>query len=238
MMGSTTNVADSFKSEQLQYSRVRTAYAEKEDAATALLTEKGIDRESMKIYIRALKLSEVMQVWVTDKNSAEYQLLVEYKFCTNSGKLGPKRKQGDYQIPEGFYHVDRFNPHSAFYLSLGINYPNNSDRKLSPHSNLGGDIFLHGDCVSIGCIPITDEKIKELYFFAVEAKNNGQSKIPVHIFPWEMTEKNLQWLKVIFPGEDKMHKLWDNLKEGYDYFEANRKLPNVSIGSDGYYRFS
>jgi murein L,D-transpeptidase YafK len=192
----------------------------------------------MKIYIRALKLSEVMQVWVTDKNSDEYSLLVEYPFCTNSGKLGPKRQQGDYQIPEGFYHVDRFNPHSAFYLSLGINYPNSSDRKLSEHSNLGGDIFLHGNCVSIGCISITDDKIMELYVLSVEAKNSGQSKIPVHIFPWEMTEKNVQWLKVLFPGEDKMHALWDNLKEGYDYFETHKKLPKVSVGSDGYYRFS
>lgn len=235
---SNTPTESSFKRDQMKYSRVRTAYSEKEADLKVTLAEKGVDPQTMRIYIRAFKLSEVMQVWATDADQANYVLIKEYPFCTNSGKPGPKQKQGDYQIPEGFYHVDRYNPHSAFYLSLGINYPNNADRKFSPHSNLGGDIFLHGDCVTIGCIPITDDKVKELYVLAVEARANGQSKIPVHIFPWEMSEKNLQWLKLIHPNDAKLHKFWDNLKEGYDAFEADKKLPRVSIDSKGKYQFS
>ncbi|MCP4750868.1 MAG: hypothetical protein GY866_08245 [Proteobacteria bacterium] len=74
----------------------------------------------------------------------------EYPFSDYSGMLGPKRRQGDEQIPEGFYFIDRFNHRSAFYLSMGLDYPNDSDRRLSSFKYLGGDIFIHGSDVTIG----------------------------------------------------------------------------------------
>jgi murein L,D-transpeptidase YafK len=109
---------------------------------------------------------------VGKKNTSDQEFLhiKTYTVCATSGLIGPKRMQGDLQIPEGFYYIDRFNPYSNFYLSLGINYPNTSDRILGDKNNLGGDIFIHGDCVTIGCLPITDSEIKELYIFCVEAK--------------------------------------------------------------------
>lgn len=79
-------------------------------------------------------------------------------------------------------------------MSLGLNYPNLSDRKKSKATNLGGDIFIHGDCVTIGCLPMTNELIKEIYLYAIYAKNNGQEKIPVYIFPIQndrFTHENL-----------------------------------------------
>lgn len=106
-----------------------------------------------------------------------------YPFCASSGILGPKRKEGDRQIPEGIYYINHFNPVSNFHLSLGINYPNPSDKILSDPAQPGESFYIHGNCVTIGCIPISDDKIKELYILAVEAYNNGQVKIPVHIFP-------------------------------------------------------
>lgn len=110
-------------------------------------------------------------------NKDLFRLIKDYQICSLSGELGPKRQQGDLQVPEGFYWIDRFNPASNFYLSLGINYPNQFDRILGKSGELGGDIFIHGGCVTIGCIPITDDKIKELYLIAVEAKSNGQDGV-------------------------------------------------------------
>jgi len=145
--------------------------------------------------------------------------------------------QGDGQIPEGFYHIDRFNPSSTFHLSLGLNYPNKSDRILGRKGSLGGDIFIHGDCVTIGCMPITDEKIKELYLITVEARNRGQRTIPVHVFPGKMDEKGMGYLMKNYMDEKKLLKFWENIKVGYDYFDRKKKLPMVSIKRDGSYSF-
>ena len=173
-----------FKSDQLRYERVRNAYAKKEATVDALLKPHNIDKSNMEVFFRAFKEEKEFQVWARNKGDERYKLVTTYPFCMLSGKLGPKRRRGDEQVPEGFYHIDRFNPFSSFHLSLGINYPNASDRKLGKKGALGGDIFIHGSCVSIGCIPLTDPLIREVYIFAVEAHDGGQSKIPVHIFPF------------------------------------------------------
>ena len=83
-----------------------------------------------------------------------------------SGTTGPKRLQGDFQVPEGFYHINEFNPNSNYHLSMGLNYPNSSDRILSDSLRPGGEIYIHGSCVSVGCIPLNDDEIEELYLIA------------------------------------------------------------------------
>jgi len=85
-----------------------------------------------------------------------YTLVKNYPICATSGLLSPKRRFGDEQVPEGF------NPQSNFQLSLHVSYPNAADRISGSKQNLG-DIFLDGNCVTIGCIPITDDEIKEVY---------------------------------------------------------------------------
>jgi murein L,D-transpeptidase YafK len=125
---------------------------------------------------------------VREKGTDQFKLLHTHLFCTNSGIPGPKLKEGDLQIPEGIYHISHFNPQSKFYLSVGLNYPNASDKILSDKQQPAGSIYIHGSCVRIGCIPITDDKIKELYVLAVKAMNNGQQKIPVHISPIRLTD--------------------------------------------------
>jgi murein L,D-transpeptidase YafK len=129
------------------------------------------------------------------------------------------------------------NPASNFFLSLGINYPNKSDQILSPYKKLGGSIFIHGDCVTIGCIPITDDKIKELYIFTLEAKSNGQEKIQVHIFPTRLTDTGFLELSRTFKSDSNLVSFWRNLKEGFEYFEKNKKAPNVSVLRSGKYTF-
>src|SRR5688572_4169327 len=173
----------SFKETQLKNSRVKTAYEEKESIVKQYFSDKKISLEKFQLFLRAFKKEQKLEVWVKEKSKEEFVLLHIYDFCTTSGVLGPKRKEGDLQIPEGVYQINHFNPVSNFYLSLGLNYPNASDKILSHATKPGGSIYIHGNCVTIGCIPITDEKIKELYVLALEARNGGQEKIPVHVFP-------------------------------------------------------
>jgi murein L,D-transpeptidase YafK len=224
-----------FKSEQLQNARVKTAYSEKEERVKTLLSAQGITQPHL--FIQAFKKEQVVELWAKNDTDREYQLITQYDFCATSGTLGPKRRQGDWQIPEGFYHIDRFNPWSSFYLSLGINYPNASDRILGHRPSLGGDIFIHGDCVTIGCIPLTDEKIKEVYVFAVEAKNNGQRKIPVYLFPSRMEDGYLEQLTEDGTAHTEHTAFWNNLQTGYHYFQRNKTLPKITVLSDGKYHF-
>lgn len=223
----------SFKDEQKKFPRVRQAYKDKESTVIALLADKSIEIDKLRVYLRAFKQEKRIELWAKNNAEGSYSLITTYDFCSSSGSLGPKRKQGDLQIPEGFYHIDRFNPSSNFYLSLGLNYPNRSDQILGVKGNLGGDIFIHGACVTIGCIPITDDKIKELYIFCVEAKNNGQDKIPVNLFPSELTDKKFEQLKATYKSDSEKVGLWTDLKRSYDYFNETKRLPRIVFLNNG-----
>tara|TARA_B100000508_G_scaffold140085_2_gene140046 strand:- start:62245 stop:63018 length:774 start_codon:yes stop_codon:yes gene_type:complete len=232
---SFTWVQRSFKDDQKRYPRVRTAYAEKFDIINNKLSSKSLSNEKIEIYLRVFKFEKELELWGRNKGAVEFKKIKTFEVCNTSGNLGPKRKQGDFQIPEGFYHIDRFNPSSNFYLSMGINYPNRSDRILGEKGNLGGDIFIHGACVTIGCVPITDDLIKELYVYCVEAKNNGQQKIPVTIFPAKMTEEKYKVMCEEYKDKTDELALWKSLKKGYDYFNSSKKLPSIGFLDNGQY---
>jgi murein L,D-transpeptidase YafK len=92
------------------------------------------------MYVRSFKYDSQLEVWVRSNNSEQFKLFKTYRVCAMAGSLGPKRMEGDYQVPEGFYYINEFNPKSSYHLSLGINYPNASDKVLSDISRPGGEI--------------------------------------------------------------------------------------------------
>ena len=228
----------SFRDMQWKYPRVRTASKEKGEALRQRFKEKGLAYPPRAILLRAFKQDAVLELWATEANDRPYVLVHEYRICTSSGTLGPKRRFGDQQVPEGFYELDWFNPQSNFYLSLHINYPNASDRILGSHQNPGGDIFLHGNCASIGCIPITDDGIKEVYWLAVLVHNQNDQHLPIEIFPARLTDHGLKALAAAHPNQPGLIAFWSNLKEGYDYFEQKHRLPRIKTRADGAYSFS
>lgn len=227
------SVGVSFKSEQLKYPRVRQAYTDKESEVVEMLDNHNIKIEHLNLYLRAFKHDKILELWGKNKSDNQFQLIKKYAICASSGVIGPKRKEGDLQVPEGFYHINIFNPSSTFYLSLGINYPNKSDRILGDQHKLGGDIYIHGSCVTIGCLPITDPEIKELYIMCVEARNNGQTRIPITIFPTELTAENYAYLRTSFSNNSANLGLWQDLKKGYDLFNQNKTLPKIGFLSNG-----
>jgi len=229
------NNQSSFLTEQKKYSRVRTAFNEKEKTIAENLNRNGIDINDFHILVIAYKAEQELEIYARSKKEHTYHKIVSYPICAKSGQLGPKRKQGDRQIPEGFYHIDRFNPASTYYLSLGINYPNESDKKKSSSSNLGGDIFIHGSCVTIGCLPMTDDKIKEIYLYAIFARENGQLNIPVYIFPFKMNDSNFSYYKQKYADKPDLLSFWDTIKEGYDIFERKKKALKILVDKQGNY---
>jgi len=228
----------SFRDAQWKYPRVRTASLEKDGVLRLRFKEKGLAYPPRAILLRAFKKEAVLELWATGAEGKSYVLVHQYGICTSSGILGPKRRFGDEQVPEGFYELDWFNPQSNFYLSLHISYPNASDRILGSHANPGGDIFLHGNCASIGCLPITDDGIKEVYWLAMLVHNQGGQHLPIEIFPARLAEEGWKALVAERSKDPALIAFWNNLKEGYDYFERNRQPPRVKTRSDGKYLFS
>lgn len=126
------------------------------------------------IIIAAFKEERILQVYSKDYH--RIQLIKEYPFTAFSGELGPKLKEGDRQIPEGIYKVEYLNPNSSYYLSIKVSYPNEFDQsktELTNVSDMGGDIFIHGKSATIGCIPIGDQAIEEVFLLTQKAMNNN-----------------------------------------------------------------
>lgn len=162
------------------------------------------------------------------QSDGKFSLYKQWPICTYSGDLGPKLKEGDGQSPEGFYYVKpaQMNPHSSYHLSFNLGYPNRFDRA---HGRTGSFLMVHGDCVSIGCYAMTDPIIEEIYTLMSRAFENGQPFVRVHVFPFPMTEENLEKYKNN-PNID----FWQNLKSGWDWFETNRRPPDVNVRAKTY----
>ena len=225
-----------FAKAQLKNNRVAAARYDKKFEIKQLFRERGISYPAAEVFVRIFKRERVLELWARSADKDTFALLKSYEICALSDKLGPKRKQGDLQTPEGFYYIDDFNPRSGFHLSLHIDYPNRSDRAFGG-DNLGGDIFIHGGCKTEGCMAVTDENIKEIYWIAVETRDNGQRRIPVHIFPARLNDNNMAQLINVFANERDLLKFWGNLKPGYDYFAQHKKLPEVTVNARGRYEF-
>lgn len=226
-----------FLTEQKKHERVRTAIKEKQGLIEKELKDHLISIDNLKLLIIAYKDNDLVDIYAKTVKLGAYKKIRSYDVCSRSGQLGPKRQQGDEQVPEGFYHIDRFNPSSSFYLSLGLNYPNLADKRKSKARDLGGDIFIHGSCVTIGCLPMTDNFIKEIYLLAVYARNNGQHKIPVYIFPFRMTDQNMTTYKAKYKDNKELILFWDNLKIGYDKFVQDSKELNIKVTANGDYTY-
>ncbi len=223
-----------FLAQQLKFPRVQTANKEKGKIVDELLTSKGVNSSDFELFLRSFKKEQKLEVWAKNKGNGAYSLLKTYDFCATSGVLGPKRRSGDRQIPEGFYTIDLFNPESQYHLSFRINYPNKSDLVFADKLNPGDSIFIHGQCVTIGCIPVGDDNMKEIYLLAAKAKSAGGT-INVHIFPSKMDDSSYNSLKSEYASNTTLLNSWSWLKPGYDAFESNKMLPTVSIDEAGKY---
>ncbi|MFN5848224.1 MAG: murein L,D-transpeptidase family protein, partial [Chitinophagales bacterium] len=181
-MTNTFNAQDWFTN-QLNQPRVASANMKRYISIESWFTSKNISFPSDKIFWRAFKWNKVLELWAFSNDSNKYIMIKSLPICETIGDLGPKRKQGDLQIPEGFYTIENFNPQSKYHLSLKLSYPNKSDSILGVQGELGGDIYIHGGCETIGCLPMTDTLIESIYLINLYSKYVGLDKIPIHIFP-------------------------------------------------------
>lgn len=226
----------SFIDYQKTFPRPEESFRRKEDTLRKQFAEKKLAWPAKYLYVRSFKYDSKLEVWVKNEVKDTYKLFKTYKVCALAGSLGPKRLEGDYQVPEGFYYINEFNPRSSYYLSLGLNYPNLSDQVLSDSLRPGGDIYIHGSCVTVGCIPLTDQQIDELYILAAHAKSQGQDYIPVHIFPIRYdVPKSINYLSNLTKDDATLKRFSDRLEDAFEYFEKHKQLPVVLIDDKGEY---
>ena len=192
-------------------------------------------------YVRIFKKEGELELWLKVNN--RYTLYRTFPICKWSGHLGPKLKEADYQSPEGFYAVStkQLNPHSNYYRAFNVGYPNAFDKQ---NGRTGGLVMVHGNCKSVGCFAMTDKGVEEIYGFVSAALSAGQREVPVHIFPFRLTDAALQketttsgWMS--FVSQDAVAgkewaAFWKNLKEGYDRFESTHEPPTVYACGDHY----
>lgn len=197
---------------------------------SVLRTEMVIRGMSMNnpILIRAFKSEMQLELWVQNTYTKQYDLFRTYNVCKKSGTLGPKLKEGDLQTPEGFYSVtkDRLNPNSQYYLSFNIGYPNAYDRY---HGRTGSLLMIHGGCASEGCLAMTNKQIGEIYLIIEQNFKYGHKSIPIEIYPFRMTDENMNMRRT-----SKWYPFWQNLKQGYDYFERYKLPADISVKGGKY----
>jgi murein L,D-transpeptidase YafK len=185
------------------------------------LAQLGLSMSSP-IMIRVFKEEEVMEVWKANSQD-RYQMVATYPICAWSGMLGPKKKEGDRQAPEGFYNITpgQMNPNSQYYLSFDIGYPNKYDRA---YGRTGRNIMVHGACASAGCYSMSDAAVLQIYAFARDAFRGGQKSFQVEAFPFRMTADNMAKHRF-----SENYEFWKNIKTGYDYFEITHRPPEVNV---------
>ena len=226
----------SFIEYQKTFQRPDESFRRKEDTLQKQFAAKKLKWPAKYIYIRSFKYDSQLEVWVKNEISESFKLFKTYKVCALAGTLGPKRMEGDYQVPEGFYYINEFNPKSNYYLSLGLNYPNESDKILSDVYRPGGSIYIHGSCVTVGCIPLRDEQIDEVYILAAHAKSQGQDYIPVHIFPVRFNvPRSVKFLTNLTKDDPSLKQFSERMEDAFDYFERFKQLPVVLINDKGDY---
>jgi murein L,D-transpeptidase YafK len=207
--------------------RVAAARQSKATVVTQLFAAAGVAYPPEELYLRAFKHERELEVWAGARGQP-LKKVKTYPFCAASGELGPKRREGDLQVPEGFYTIDLFNPNSAYHLSIRVSYPNESDRILGKRP-LGGAIMVHGNCVSIGCIAIEDDPIEELYLLTLDSRAKTGRNVPIHIFPRRLDAAGLAELQKLPQATEALMAFWRGLEPGWRLFEETQRPPQVSV---------
>ncbi|HFF3631010.1 hypothetical protein OQJ02_07080 [Legionella sp. PATHC032] len=142
----------------------------------------GVSYPPKEIALLAFKSERKVELWAKNPDQA-WTHIHDYPLTGFSGRLGPKLRENDKQIPEGIYKLVNFNPFSSMHLSMMINYPNSFDRQkgyMDGRKELGNNIFIHGKNLSVGCLAVGDLAIDQLFILA---RRVGLKNIQVIIAP-------------------------------------------------------
>jgi murein L,D-transpeptidase YafK len=205
--------------------------AEKLVVVRELFAEADVAFPPEEMLLRAFKQDRRLELWAASREGEALSHVTTFEICAISGTLGPKRRQGDLQVPEGFYTLGDWEAPDKHFLSLLVSYPNPSDRILGQRGDPGGDIMIHGRCHSKGCLSMSDEGITEI-FVAVSAFQKAGGTVALQVFP-------ARDMGALIAGttDPALRAFWENLGEGLAWFEREHRLPAVAVDGAGRYWF-
>lgn len=159
-----------------------------EAALKSFCQRKDIAYPPQHLYLVGLKEEKILRIYAQESATTKAKLIHTYDIIAASGTAGPKLKEGDWQVPEGFYKLESFNPNSLYHLSLRVNYPNQEDKAHAQNekrTKLGGDIMIHGSNASVGCLAMGDDAIEEIYVLVSEV---GIENVDVILAPCNLAK--------------------------------------------------
>lgn len=169
----------------------------------------GVAYPPAQITLLGFKQEKRLELWA--RQGSRWHWVQSYPMLAASGGAGPKLQEGDGQVPEGLYRLEYLNPNSQFHLSIKLNYPNAFDRaqaQAEGRTRLGGDIFIHGQAVSIGCLAMGDRVAEQLF---VLVQRVGLAQVQVLLAPRDFRRTGLPspqagqpaWLPALYQDLDR-----------------------------------
>jgi murein L,D-transpeptidase YafK len=201
-----------------------------DDAPSAL--EMALEADGFELgapaFIRIFKADSSLEMWMLKRG--RFELFRRYPICKWSGDVGPKLAEGDKQSPEGVYFITGGDliVNRRWHRAMNISFPNQRDKALGL---TGSSILIHGKCSSVGCFALTDQYVEDVYEVVQAALEQGQPRVPVHIFPFALTRD-----KLASEADDEWLDFWKELKRGHDIFMRDR-LPPRTFVCGGQYAF-
>lgn len=165
----------------------------------------GVSYPPEEITLLVFKNERRMELWARSGMSDPWRHIKNYPVLAASGGPGPKLRDMDRQVPEGIYKLEALNPDSRFDLSMELNYPNSEDQyhaRMDGRTDLGGEIFIHGNKLSIGCIAIGNPNIEQLFVLVDEV---GMRNVTVIVAPNDLryekplpSKEKVTWLPQLY----------------------------------------
>ena len=151
----------------------------------------GVLYPPSEIVMLGLKQEKRLEIYA--RHDGDWKWIRALSIVKESGTLGPKLREGDRQVPEGFYALESLNPNSAYHLSLRVNYPNADDVIIGARdgrngTDLGGDIMIHGGAASIGCLAMGDQNAEDLFVLSADA---GRENVKIVLSPLDFRDAKL-----------------------------------------------
>lgn len=186
------------------------------------------------VFLRLFKKEQELELWMQAQGQADFTLFRVYRLQASSLTPGPKRREGDRLIPEGFYYQTaaqyrEFEKSDGDREEIDLGYPNDRDR-FDPDVS-GAAVLAVGASRDSVCL-LSPSDMTEIKTMIGAAFSSGQRVLRMHLFPFRMSDEMMgrEWNESSATAD-----LWIDLKEGYDFFENAGFPPSVTADSSGYH---
>ncbi len=224
--------------------------------------EIGIKYPPNFVLYRAFKHEKEFEIWAGNNRTDTLKLLATIPICAVDNIPGPKLQRGDGKTPEGYYNcsmmygssygfmwiklnyseIDNFGvPQNGSSFKLFADYPyqidKNRTRKHVGAVSPGGEICLHGNCVTAGCISFENRNFLPVFLTSAHHNKKYYGHPKIHIFPFRFTQElKIQQSKKVtsnMKSEDLIN-FWDDIELGYKLFNKTHKAIKVTFSGNKY----